>query len=300
MGIKDIGGDKPAGCKGKIDFLFVVSRAYVMRFNQEKLIAAFPKFMETIEAKFAEFDFHIMVVDGDAEWGFSTCTDDCPLLQCKVGEPCCSVGTCPLCDPPIKLGDPCCGVPDYPCEFLDQVSECDETIGAGNIFAAGANAANKPCAMPAPDRRYLVSGDLGLEESFACMAQVGTSGGGALGEAMTRALYPEINAPGGCNAGFLRDDALLMVTFIGSFDYASAGDPASWAGTVLGVKGDPGAVVFLEIFQPECPDPDDRICEFIKMFPYHMVGSSKAADYGPIFEAATDLVATACAEYVPQ
>ena len=225
MGVKDIGDAKPEGCKGKIDFLFVISRSPVMKSNQEKLIAAFPKFIETIEAKFAEFDFHIMVVDGDKDWGLSKCTDDCPIIDCKIGEPCCPGGSCPGCDPPIKDGDPCCGVPDYPCDFLDVVTACDETIGAGNIFAAGANAPNKPCKMPDPERRYLVSGDPGLVESFSCMAQVGTSGYGLLGEAMTRALYPEINAPGGCNAGFLRKDALLMVTFIGGLDYQSKGDP---------------------------------------------------------------------------
>ncbi|MCB9706930.1 MAG: hypothetical protein H6711_34110 [Myxococcales bacterium] len=300
VSIERLGDAKPEGCKGKIDFLFVISRAHVMKYGQEKLIAAFPQFIETIEAKFADFDFHIMAVDGDPQWGLDTCTDDCPLLQSKVGDGTCPVGACPGCEPPINFGDPCCSVENYPCNLLDSVTVCDETIGAGNVFAAGAEAPNKPCKMPAPERRYLVSGDPGIPETFACMAQVGTSGHGALGEAMTRALYPELNAPGGCNAGFLRDDALLMVTFIGSYDYDSKGDPASWAGTVLGVKGDPGAVVFLEIFHPECPQPADRICEFIKMFPYHMVGDSDAADYAPIFDEATDLVETACAEYVPR
>ncbi|MCA9299995.1 MAG: hypothetical protein KDA28_13065, partial [Phycisphaerales bacterium] len=169
MGVKDIGDDKPAGCMGKIDFLFVISRDYVMHLNQEKLIAAFPKFIETIAAKFAEFDFHIMVVDGDATWGHYTCNEDCPVIDCKVGDPCCSGGLCPLCDPPINEGDPCCPVPDYPCGLLDQVTECEWTIGAGNVFAAGANAPNKPCKMPDPERRYLVSGDPGLVESFSCM-----------------------------------------------------------------------------------------------------------------------------------
>ncbi|MCB9703208.1 MAG: hypothetical protein H6711_15040 [Myxococcales bacterium] len=300
MGVKDIGDAKPEGCKGKIDFLFVVSRGHDMKNEQGKLIAAFPKFMETIEAKFADFDFHIMVVDGDPGWGLDTCTDDCPLLQSTVGDGTCSVGSCPNCQPPIKVGDPCCGVPDYPCEYLDVLTVCDETFGAGNVFAAGGGASNKPCKMPAAGRRYLVTGDPGIPETFACMAQVGISGHGAIGEAMTWALYPEINAPGGCNAGFLRKDALLMVTFIGGLDYDSAGDPASWAGTVLGVKGDPEAVVFLEILDPECSMPEDRICEFVKMFPYHTVGSYLAADYAPIFDEATDLVATACAEYVPQ
>ena len=115
---------------------------------------------------------------------------------------------------------------------------------------------------------------------------------------MTIALYPEINAPGGCNEGFLRKDALLMITFIGESDYGSKGDPASWAGTITSVKGDPGAVVLLEFLTPDCP-PQDRICEMIKMFPYHMAADIHATDFAPIFDAATELVATACDKYVP-
>jgi len=117
-----VGDNKPPGCQGKIDFLFVVARDGKMRLVQDKLIAAFPKFIETIEAKFADFDFHIMVVDGDKEWGLSYCTDDCPVLDCKVGQPCCPGGPCPACDPPIDVGDLCCGVPDYPCNLLDEVT----------------------------------------------------------------------------------------------------------------------------------------------------------------------------------
>jgi hypothetical protein len=61
----------PVGCKGKIDFLFLVSRAGLMEVRQAQLAAAFPQFIDTIESKFADFDYHIMVVDGDggpASW----------------------------------------------------------------------------------------------------------------------------------------------------------------------------------------------------------------------------------------
>ncbi|HRI06232.1 MAG TPA: hypothetical protein PKW35_00375, partial [Nannocystaceae bacterium] len=209
---KDVGDNKPPGCKGKIDFLFVIARDGTMQKVQDKLIAAFPKFIETIEAKFADFDFHIMVVDGDKEWGLSYCTDDCPVLDCKVGQPCCPGVACPACDPPINVGDLCCGVPDYPCNLLDQVATCDKTIGAGNVFAAGGYASNKPCSI-AGGRRYLTKDQPNLAQTFACVAKLGVSGYDLLGEAFVAAMHPTINAPGGCNAGFLRDDALLMVTF---------------------------------------------------------------------------------------
>ena len=268
----DIGDAKPPGCKGKIDFLFVISRAWTMKTAQEQLIAAFPMFIETIESKFAAFDFHIMVIDGDHEWGLEPCDADCE----KQGS---------------------CAVPDYPCDLLDLVTTCDRTIGAGNVFAAGGYASNKPCDI-AGGRRYLTKDQPNLTETFACVAKLGISGTDLMGEALTMAMKPEINAPGGCNAGFLRDDALLMVTFIGGYDYNSKWDPGTWAANVLKAKkDDPGAVVMLSILDPTCPPPD-RICELVKKFPYNMVADGDL-DFGLAFDAATDLVEVACAEYIP-
>ncbi|MFY0531674.1 hypothetical protein [Nannocystis pusilla] len=74
----DLGDPKPVGCKGKIDFLFVISRYGGMEYFQAQLLDAFPKFIDTIEAKFADFDYHIMVVDGGQEWGSPTATRTAP------------------------------------------------------------------------------------------------------------------------------------------------------------------------------------------------------------------------------
>lgn len=270
----DTGSDtKPAGCEGKIDLLFVLSRDGSMKSSQEKLLAAFPGFIATIQAKFADFDYHIMVVDGDTEWGLITCDNDCEMK-----------GSCGV-------------VPDYPCDLLHLVTDCDRTIGAGNVFAAGGSASNKPCQI-AGGRRYLTNEQPNLAETFSCVAKLGTSGYDLMGQALSAAMKPEMNAPGGCNAGFLRDDALLMVTFLGGYDYDSKGNPDLWADRVLSAKGgDPGAVVMLSILNPDCPAPD-RICELVKKFPYHMVADGNL-DFVDAFEAATDLVAEACAEFIP-
>ena len=297
--VKDVGDSKPPGCKGKIDFLFVISRWYGMKPHQEKLLAAFPKFISTIESKFADFDFHIMVVDGDEDWGVQACTDDCPVLDCKVGQACCPTSVCPNCMPPKNVGDICCDIPDYPCDLLDKVTSCDQTMGSGNVFAAGKSASNKPCAI-AGGRRYLTKDQPNLSETFSCIARLGIYGYGLLGEALTAAMQPGINAPGGCNAGFLRKDALLMVTFIGGYDYDSKWEPHDWAHAVLEAKkGDAGAVVMLDILDPKCPEPYDRICQLVKMFPYHLISDIKQADYAAAFDEAADLVEVACAELVP-
>jgi len=65
-GMPDFGNDSPIGCKGKIDFLFVIARNANMEHRQEQLTAAFPQFIDTIKSRFVDFDYHIMVVTGDS------------------------------------------------------------------------------------------------------------------------------------------------------------------------------------------------------------------------------------------
>jgi hypothetical protein len=274
---QDVGPDKPAGCEGKIDFLFVISRAPGMGYFQAQLLDAFPKFIDTIEAKFADFDYHIMIVDGDDLWGLSTCDEQCPA-QC---------------------------VPDYPCSYTP--TTCDLMIGAGTVFPAGGDAANKLCKIDG-GRRYMTKGQTDLKSTFACAAQVGSSGRPWMGEALAAALQPGINGPGGCNDGFLRDDALLMVTQIANtFDYpekplGSKGTPEGWAAAVLKAKhDDPESIVMFSILDPGDPEchPDDRTCKMVKMFPFHLLADRNAPEYGPAFDLATSLVEEACADFVP-
>jgi hypothetical protein len=296
----DFGDGTPAGCRGKIDFLFVISRVGWMWVEQDQLAAAFPAFIATIESKFADFDYHIMVIDGDGEtlgewgWGDYACGAACPdLATCKRGDPC-----CPDEDP---KGYPCCETLDYPCDLLEQVSQCDWMWGAGSVFPAGNFAANHPCPIDG-GRRYLRKGQTDLAGTFACIASVGTSGRGALGQAMTAALQPEMNAPGGCNKGFLRDDALLMVTFIDngidSKHWESEGYVFQWDEALRDAKhGDEHAIVLLATQNAPC-DPHDRICQLVEMFPHHHHAGSQP-DYGLAFATAAELVDTACAGFVP-
>ena len=298
--LPDFGGGAPVGCKGKIDFLFVISRYPGMEYYQAQLAAAWPQFIATIESKFADFDYHIMVVTGDDGWGSDTCTEVCLTPGCKVGEPCCDWYHKDYED------TPCCGAPDYPCQDLDLVSECDRTWGAGEVFPAGPHGpANKRCPIDG-DRRYLVKGQTDLEQTFACIAAVGLSGWDSLGQALVAAVQKPINDPGGCNSGFLREDALLMVTFISTaFDeagFGSGGTPTEWAKAVIDAKhGDERSVVMFHILggvEPECFWAD-RICQMTEMFPYRHYASIADADYEPAFVTAANLVDTACAGFVP-
>ncbi|HEY0135606.1 MAG TPA: hypothetical protein VGB85_16090 [Nannocystis sp.] len=293
----DFGNGAPIGCQGKIDLLFVISRHGNMLYRQEQLALAFPQFVAAIEAKFTNFDYHIMVVTGDPGWGNDTCTQVCPTPTCKIGEDC-----CPLSPQNGDTGQPCCHMPDYPCQDLDLVTPCDRTWGAGEVFPAGTATQNKPCAIDG-DRRYLVKGQTDLAETFECIATVGASGYDLLGQALTAAMQKPINDPGGCNNGFLRDDALLMVTFISTTADTptdSEGTPAEWAKAVLDAKhGDDRSVVAFDIGGggPECLYYD-RICHMTEAFPYHHHVYVEEADYGPGFLAAASLVETACAGFV--
>ena len=275
---QDLGNPSPAGCKGKIDLLFVVSREGVMAEVQDRLIGAFPQFIATIQDKFADFDYHIMVVDSGDTWGLETCNENCTPEGCSI--------------------------PDYPCDKLELVTWCDDLLGAGTVFPAGSLASNKPCPV-APGRRFLTSDQPDLPDAFMCLAQVGVSGRGMMGDALAAAVSHQLTGPGGCNDDFLRDDALLLVALLGDHDKegnpnASTGTPEQWSKAVLDAKhGDPNSVVMLSIGDPQCPWWGDRLCKLLDAFPYHHIGDILDHDYGPAFDKTTDLVEEACAGFVP-
>ena len=207
----DLGDTKPPGCRGKVDFLFAISRLFNMETAQEQRIASFEPLIASIEglgAEFEDFDFHIMVVDGDIGWGMDYCEENC--------------GQDDLCDI----------MSSYPCAY--EPSVCDGAFGAGTIFNAGGDTPNKNCGL-APAKRYLDATTWAIEETFTCIAQVGTSGGDDLGNALAQAVTTQRDA---CNKGFLRDDALLVVVHItrggpGSVD----GTPEEWAKALLDARG---------------------------------------------------------------
>lgn len=200
MPMPDFGSQHPIGCQGKIDFLFSISASGNMTAVQERLIEAFPDFMGAIQEQLADFDVHVLVAE-DGYWGL----DDCGLCTTN----CDPQGTTPLCGA--------------------ELDACDtKTIGAGVVFPAGNGATNRRCELVG-DRRYITSEEPELDKAFACIAQVGLGGGSATAEAMVQALSPGLNSAGGCNEGFLRDDALLVVTIINDgYDESSAGTVDSW------------------------------------------------------------------------
>ncbi len=143
---------------------------------------------------------------------------------------------------------------------------CDGTLGAGQVSSA----AGADCMLPA-GQRYATAEQADITTAFTCMGSRGTLGSGdeQTMDALLASVGPLVGA-GQCNEGFLREDAILVVTIItdeedspldssvappldGSCEPAdsdpnSLGDPASWVASLTAAKnGDPDAVVVLSL-----------------------------------------------------
>ncbi len=274
----------PTGCQ-KIDFLFVIDSSESMKDHQDNLVASFPGFAQAIENAVLADDWHVMVVDTDGQWNGSDCANACATLGSCPDEPAFNCGT-----PPPNL--------------------CDITIGSGMVAPYGEGSSNQDCGLT--EGRFIGEGDPDLASSFACVAQVGVDGSSLehTAEAMVRSLSPELSADMACNDGFLRDDAILVVTLITDEpDEVSEGEPPAWYDAVVTAKNDDeSAVVMLGLIPdadgneaPLCDDPvaAPRLGELLDLFPANTRASVCAPDYSPFFAAAVEVIADTCADFEP-
>lgn len=291
------------GCS-KVDFLFVIDNSISMGDEQQNLATSFPNFIQTIQDDVVS-DYHVMVIDTDGEdkWDeelVECIEDDCP------GEP----------------ADELCGIlpPEntWPCGDLPTLDPCDATLGAG-VHHDGTDARNE-CGIP-NGRRWLDDAQPNPAAAFDCIANLyaGNSPELTMGGMLAAVSAPMVDA-GGCNEGFLRDDAVLVVTFISDEEDLgdSIGDPATWHAELLARKGgNETAVVVLGLLgdtslaDAVCP-PDSvpgsnggeyspQLIEFVEAFGDRgLWGSVCAPDYGPFFDEAVALIDTACEEFEPE
>ncbi|MBX7081910.1 MAG: DUF11 domain-containing protein [Nannocystaceae bacterium] len=271
------------GC-AKIDFLFVIDSSESMTVHQTNLVQSFPGFVQAMRDAVPAEDWHVMVVDTDAQWNGGECANACTTL-----------GTCP-------------GEPAFACD-TPPPALCDIAIGAGMTAPYGTAASNSVCAL-SPDERFIGSDETDLESTFTCIATVGVDGNSEerTADALVAALSPE-GAAATCNAGFLRDDAILVVTIItDEADLDSSGTPALWYDAVVSAKqGDPAAVVVLGLL-PDA-DTDAPLCDsdavggtvaqLLDMFPAHQRASVCEPDYGPALADSIGIIADTCEQFVP-
>lgn len=189
--------------------------------------------------------------------------------------------------------------------------DCADIQGAGRRIDSD----GQDCAFSG-GLAYMTAGQADLEATFSCVAQVGTNGS-AIEEMMDSVLEATsvpLNAPGRCNDGFLREDAVLVVTFItDEDDRRSEGDPEDWRRALLQAKGgNEDALVVLGLVGDEnveggllggpCDasdvDGSPRLQTFVDEFD-GVLGSVCAADYTTFFQTAVGSIDNTCADFVP-
>jgi hypothetical protein len=190
--------------------------------------------------------------------------------------------------------------------------------GALVTATGGADSSASECG-PFGSGRFMTEDDA-FEHDFACAARVGVEGSND--ERPIEALLATMgsqHAPG-CNAGFLRSDALLVVVIITDeeddhtvvFDemHGTPGDPADWFAAFEQAIGVERNAVMLLIAgglpDNTCGLPvgvgaEDapRLREFAGMFSHSVLGDVCAWSYAPVFQEAIDFVDRACEEFVP-
>ncbi|PCC72363.1 hypothetical protein SAMN02745121_01566 [Nannocystis exedens] len=294
--LPDFGDVAPIGCQGKVDVIFAISAQHTMEFAQTRLLAAFPEFAQALEEELDGFDLHVLVTDSSFWWSM----DDCSLCQDPAD-----------CDPN--------GMPDLCGATID---ECDFTIGAGETFSSEIGSSGRRCKL-AGGRRYITREDPDLPAAFDCLARVGWGGASPLpfDSILAAVGHPlidtgvDLNGPGGCNEGFLRDDALLLVVVIqDTFDQDSFGGPYQWTKALYAVKGgDEDAVFALVItsdvelspslcFPGEPPlAAKNRLRLFAEDYIKHgNVESICAPSYGEFFKETAAQVAALCDQFIPK
>jgi hypothetical protein len=204
--------------------------------------------------------------------------------------------------------------------------------GAMVIQTGGIDSSMAVCGPYAEGHRYMTEMD-NLNQTFACAGQVGTGGDGNERpmQTMIAALSSTLNGPGGCNEGFLRDDALLVIVIITDEEDdhevdscgmlpqpGSNGEPAGWfAGVVAAKAGQEQNIVVLSLIGPPGPDPaacpaldkcnggiigaevSNRLAQFTTMFTHGIVGRVCEPSYATFFAQAVGVIDSACDDFDP-
>jgi hypothetical protein len=193
---------------------------------------------------------------------------------------------------------------------LDDLDACVGILGAG--LRNGAE--GESCGIEGP-QRYMLDRQSNPEDTFSCLAKVGIFGDADESPvdallAATGAVASEI---GDCNDGFLRDDAVLVVTIItDEEDEVTPGTPAQWKRELLRAKDDrEEAIVVLGLLSDidvagglpggPCDEASGGAAapllqSFVSSFERGSMGSVCASDYSAFFAQAVSVIDTACRE----
>ncbi|MFO7565858.1 MAG: hypothetical protein R6X02_24665 [Enhygromyxa sp.] len=192
------------------------------------------------------------------------------------------------------------------------------SLGALVTSTGGTASSSTDCQPFASGKRYLDDTEPDLAAKFSCIAQVGISGDSKEIQAQAgyQAISPALNAPGACNEGFIRDDALLVVVIITDEDDkedcvlffgcegGSDGDPPDWAQTFTQYKGgiEENIVVLSLVGGPNnsCGANNcSRLIQMTNLFTNGSVGDICAPSYEDFFNEAISVIDSACSNFTP-
>jgi len=271
-----------------VDFLFVIDNSSSMAREQMRLIESTPEFTASILTALPNVsDVRVGVVDTDS---YPALGADNPLDGCPEGRADCE--------------------------------SCDYALGALLTKPLSAEDPGSDCGLP-EGQPWMDSASDAFGEQFACVAEVGTGGNQVEQQAgaLVNALSPTM-LDGGCNDGFLREEALLIILVISDEEDnnaqppepqgGSAGDPADWVDAIVAAKGGiPQNVVTLGLIGGApvfsgCDDPggeqgaeaSPRLQELLESFDTNFVSSVCADDYVAFFDDALNAVADGCEQFV--
>ena len=245
--------------------------------EQTALTAAFPKFISSITNATNIKQFHILVTDTDAETR-------------------CTASAC--------AGTPHSTCNNYACNHV--YKGCDATRGAGVIQPTGQGSSNTICPI-ANGLRWMDETQPNLSDTFSCVATLGLAGHPSERpiESMVAAVSPTLEGPGGCNEGFLRDDAILVVTFISDDpNKEDQGTPKEWYDAMVTAKGGNAESIVMLGLIPDgaaaTPAKQLHWHQFIELFGKRGIkGDVEAADYAPFFDNAIAIIDETCDNFVP-
>jgi hypothetical protein len=191
------------------------------------------------------------------------------------------------------------------------------------VQTGGEGSSATTCGPFTGDAHHLTAADDPIADNFRCIAQIGLGNGNV--ELTAQAILAAVDGdgPDGCNVGFARTDALLVVVDITDTDdpsayppgAGSAGGPTEWFEALVALRGGVETnIVMISIIPPTTPSctvegnwspllpgPLDapRITEFTQMFTNHYIGDICAADYGVLLGEALATIETGCDDYTP-
>lgn len=178
-------------------------------------------------------------------------------------------------------------------------------LALGGLITAteGHNSSEAQCGPYAEGHGYMTERD-DLAVTFPCAAQVGTTGNNEEQPlaALTSAVI-DLDQPGLCNDGFIRDDALLVVVIVSDEDDPGPSVESRYEKlveakgghadnvVVVGLVNEPGTECSLTGYAREAV----LVTEFIGMFTYGFV-APVCGDYASAFQQAIAVVEEACSD----